>query len=66
VEKHRVHEEMLKNKDFNYILARSEELYSIFGTQFPRDKKNDQTMDLLKEILKHLFKNEISVISQFG
>ena len=57
---------MLKNKDFNYILARSEELYSIFGTQFPRDKKNDQTMDLLKEILKHLFKNEISVISQFG
>ena len=63
VEKHRVHEEMLKNKDFNHILARAEELYNIFGSQYPRDKKNDKTLDMIKEILKHLFKNEISLIS---
>eukprot|EP00347_Sterkiella_histriomuscorum_P005852 403355027 len=67
IEAHQLQEEMIRGRDFTYILGRVDELCQIYKNQMPGDKwKSDKQNEFIKEIIRQLFKNEIEIISQYS
>ena len=66
LELQKTHDEMIGNKDFQYLLQKSQELFGLYYPIHSRGqgpKKDDFLVKVMTEVTKQLFSNEIGVIA---